>query len=563
MPDAALHEDRLRRLIEVGRALVAERDLETLLGRILEVAQELTGARYAALGILDESRRGLERFVTRGVDDATRAAIGDLPRGRGILGELIVHPVPLRLHDVGEHPRSYGFPPDHPEMTTFLGVPVLIRGEAYGNLYLTEKEGGGDFTAEDEESIVVLADWASIAIDNARLYQALRGRQDELERAVAGLETSTAIARAVGGETDPDRVLELIVKRARALVEARVLVILLEDHGQLVVAATAGDLERDLVGTRIEPEQTVAGHVLRHGKAERLTEARAQLRATLANIVGADTALFVPLVYRGRTSGVLVAFDRLAGGPEFRAEDEHLLLSFAVSAATAVATAKSVEEDRLRHSIESAEQERRRWARELHDETLQGLGALRVLLSSALQKPAREELEDSVRMTIGHISTEIENLRNLITELRPAALDELGLEPAIQSLVQRTATVQGVDVQSRVQLASGARLDPELESSIYRLVQEALTNVARHARADTVQVSIVQRNGTVDVRVRDDGEGFRPEEPASGFGLAGMRERVALAGGELEIDSAPGRGTAVRARFPVASGEGPGARAAG
>jgi signal transduction histidine kinase len=552
--DVRLDEERLQRLIEVGRQLVAELDLETLLEQILEAAQELTGAEYAALGILDERRQGLERFITRGIDDAARASIGDLPRGRGILGELIVNPVPLRLNDVGEHPRSYGFPPGHPPMTSFLGVPVKIRGEAYGNLYLTDKHGGEEFTAEDEEAIVVLSAWAAIAIDNARLYLGFRERQEELERAVSGLETTTAIARAVGGETHLDRVLELIVKRARALVEARVLVILLEDHGRLRVAAMAGDADQDMVGVRIDPEETMAGQVMRQMRSQRLTDATAQLRARLAETLGAQTALFVPLVFRGRANGVLAAFDRLNRGPEFHPEDEHLMLSFAASAATAVATAKSVEEDRLRHSLEASEQERKRWARELHDETLQGLGALRVLLSSALQSKSPEALEKTVRDAIGHIGSEIENLRTLITELRPAALDELGLEPAIASLVQRTATVQGLEIQSRVQVPADRRLGPELEQAVYRLVQEALTNISRHARASTVQVSIVERHGSVEVTVRDDGVGFEPRAPVSGFGLAGMRERVALAGGELSIDSAPGEGATVKAVLPLGHG---------
>src|SRR5262245_56349847 len=158
----SLDEQRLARLIDVGRSLLAELDIDVLLDRLLETAAELTGARYAAIGILDDSRRELGRFITRGIDEETHRAIGDLPRGRGILGLLIDDPHPLRLGDVGDHPRSYGFPPGHPPMRTFLGVPIVIRGEAWGNLYLTEKAGGRAFTAEDEEATVVLADWAAI-----------------------------------------------------------------------------------------------------------------------------------------------------------------------------------------------------------------------------------------------------------------------------------------------------------------------------------------------------------------------------------------------------------------
>src|SRR5690242_8900842 len=208
--DDDLDEHRLTRLIEAGRELLSELDLDTVLDRLLETAADITGARYVALGILDENRRELARFLTRGIDEVTHRAIGDLPRGRGILGVLIDDPKPLRLEDVGDHPRSYGFPPAHPPMRTFLGVPIVIRGEAWGNLYLTEKAGGQAFTAEDEEATVVLADWAAIAIENARLYRDVAGRRDELERAVRGLQATAAIARAIGGETDLARVLELV-----------------------------------------------------------------------------------------------------------------------------------------------------------------------------------------------------------------------------------------------------------------------------------------------------------------------------------------------------------------
>jgi signal transduction histidine kinase len=186
MLETTRDDHRLSRLIEVGRSLLSELDLDVVLDRVLETARELTGARFAALGILDERRRELAQFLTRGVDEETHRAIGDLPRGRGILGLLIEEPVPLRLRDLGEHPRSYGFPPGHPPMRGFLGVPILIRGEAWGNLYLTEK-AGGDFDQDDEDAVVVLADWAAIAIENARLY--------ERSRELSAIEERNRLAR--------------------------------------------------------------------------------------------------------------------------------------------------------------------------------------------------------------------------------------------------------------------------------------------------------------------------------------------------------------------------------
>src|SRR4051795_919898 len=179
-------ERRLGRLLEIGRSLVSEIELDVVLERVLEAARDLTGARYAAIGVLDEPHRSLERFLTVGIDEETQTRIGDLPHGRGVLGVLITDPHPLRLEDVGSHPRSFGFPPGHPPMSSFLGVPILIRGKAFGNLYLTEK-GGGAFSAHDEEAAVVLAEWASVAIDNARAYATADSRRRELERAVSSL----------------------------------------------------------------------------------------------------------------------------------------------------------------------------------------------------------------------------------------------------------------------------------------------------------------------------------------------------------------------------------------
>jgi signal transduction histidine kinase len=549
--DAVLGDATLRRLLDAGRSLVAHLDLERVLDDLLKIAAEVTSARYCAIGVLDEERHELERFLTYGVDDDTHRAIGDLPRGRGILGILIEEPKPLRLADVGEHPQSYGFPAHHPPMKTFLGVPLMIRGEAWGNLYLTEKAGGEEFTRADQEAAVVLSEWAGIAIENARLYEHAQGRRHELERAVQGLEATTAIARAVGSETDLDRVLELIVKRGRALVAARSLVLLLADGDELVVAATAGQVQSGTRGTRIPQAGTAAGDVLMSGQPERIADvpARLALHEEGLGVVGAETGLIVPLTYRGGQLGVLAAFDRLLEDAGFGDDEETLLESFAASAATAVATAKSVERERLRHSLESAERERRRWARELHDETLQALAALRLMLSAGVRAGDPATLERSAREAADRIQTEIDNLRTLITELRPAALDDLGLAPAIQSLVRRVATTDGLDISEHVAIGD-ERLHPDLETAIYRVVQEALSNVVKHARAERVSVGVERNGETVEIAVADDGVGFDPGGPSEGFGLVGMRERAALHGGDVQVESSPG-GTTVRASFPV------------
>jgi len=519
---------------------------------VLETAREITGARYAALGILDDDRRELERFITRGVAGATHAAIGDLPRGRGILGVLIDSPTALRMPDVGVHPQSYGFPPGHPPMSSFLGVPVLVRGQAWGNLYLTEKHGGGEFTAVDEESVGILAAWAAIAIENARLFDAVAARRDELELATRRLEAAQTIAVAVGAEMELDKVLELIAKRGRALVEARSLVILLREGDDLVVAASAGVTERR-IGARVPVAGSTTGQVLESGTVRRIADVGAHLRisATELGVADARTGLLAPLVYRGRGLGVLAAFDRGAQAESFSEDDEMTLRAFAASGATAVALAQTVQHERLRHSLQAAEAERRRWARELHDETLQGLGGLRLVLASALRRVEQGDVAEMLRDSVVQVEREIENLRAIITELRPAALDELGLTPAIEALVSRVSTVEGLSIQSTVQLpGDGGRLGQELETTVYRLVQEALTNVAKHAAAVQVRIAVRGAGGQLEVEVADDGRGFDAGAATSGFGLAGMRERVQLAGGELTVTPSAS-GTTVRALIPL------------
>ena len=244
-----MQDTALRTLIALGNTVLEESELELVFARVIDAARELTGARYAALGVLDGGRERLERFLTSGIDDDTREMLGEPPSGHGVLGELIRNPEPLRLPDVGAHPRSYGFPIGHPPMETFLGVPILVGGQAWGNLYLTEKDGG-EFTDDDEQAVVMLARYAAIAIDNARRLEQLSGRRDELERSLAAMRATNEISRALAGETDLGIVLELIAKRGRALVGASALLIELVTGDRLTVAAVAGDVDRAIVGKR-------------------------------------------------------------------------------------------------------------------------------------------------------------------------------------------------------------------------------------------------------------------------------------------------------------------------
>ena len=234
------HSTRLRTLIETGLAISSELSLDGVLQRIVEAAALVTGARYAALGVIDPTGTSLERFVTHGIDDETRASIGDLPRGRGILGALITDARTLRLHDLAEDPRSVGFPPGHPPMRRFLGTPIVLRGVAYGNLYLTEKEGGADFDEEDEELVALLSAQAAVAIENARLYESATAWSRQLE-------SLQEISAALAGELELPRLLQLVVERLRELINARVVAIALPTPDGLRIEAIAAEQPNELL----------------------------------------------------------------------------------------------------------------------------------------------------------------------------------------------------------------------------------------------------------------------------------------------------------------------------
>ncbi len=546
-----------RGVLTLAQHVLGELDVDVVLQRTLESARELTGAQHAAVGVLDDRRRQLSRFLTSGLDDEHARRLGEPPTGRGVLGELILRPEPLRIADVGTHPHSYGFPCGHPPMTSFLGVPLLIAGEPYGNLYLTNKRDGAGFTEEDERALVLLAQFAALAIDHARRYTGSEQRGHGLQRTVEALETTIQIARALGGQTDLPAILALVAKRGRALVAARALVIELKQAGEAVIAAAAGRVPEEVVGQRVALADALAAGALRTGTVERLGGelAPGPLERQLLGRFGltARAALAVPLVFRNEVHGALVAIDRLDGSP-FGAEDERLLDAFAASAAAAVATARSAADERRRQRLAATEAERGRWARELHDESLQGLAGLRLGLSAALRAGGPEAMERAIRQAIGRVEVEIAGLRGLVTDLRPAALDT-GTEAAVRALAERVRSA-GLDVQVTVALSgeqgrAGGRYDPELETAMYRIVQEALANASKHGHARRAVVEVLQDEESVRVSVRDDGDGFDPESATDGFGLLGMRERAQLLGGTIAIESMLMHGTAVCAVFPA------------
>ena len=541
--------DRLRVLVEAGIALSSELSLDALLQQLVETAAQLTGAQYAALGVIDQTGTNLERFLTTGIDEETHAAIGDLPRGRGILGVLIRDAQPLRLDDLGDDPRSVGFPAHHPPMQSFLGVPILLRGVAYGNLYLTEKEGGESFTDEDEELTQLLAAQAAVAIENTRLYETST-------RWLRHLESLNEIGDALASELELEPLLGLVARRTRDLLNARLLLIALPNAGRDCLRVAAADGEGSdaygLVGIELELGGSKTGRVLQRGRSERVDSVLddPEMDQQAARRMGVRSALYVPLLVEGRPIGVVVAHDKLGATSSFTDEDVRLTESLAARAATAVELSQRVSRDAVRRVVEAQELERARLARELHDETGQALTSILLGLKS-LEDSAAGDGRAAVAELRELVVSTLQDVRRLAVELRPAALDDFGLMPAIERL-RDSVEEQGelsVDVQSEL---GDERLPADTETALYRIAQEAFTNVLKHAGAHRVAVKLSRRDDAVTLVVHDDGKGFDQADIRDGsLGLVGMRERVALLGGRLAIESSEGAGTMLRAEVPV------------
>src|SRR6266536_1164020 len=541
----ARESDRLRTLLETGIAISSELSLDAVLERIVQAAATLTGARYGALGVIDRTGMALERFVTTGVDEQTRAAIGDLPHGRGILGVLIRDAQVLRLHDLQEDPRSVGFPPNHPEMHSFLGVPILLRAVAYGNLYLTEKKGGGAFTEEDEELVTLLAAQAAVAVENARLYESSTAWSRQLE-------SLNEIGNALVDELDLPKLLDLVATRLRELIDTRLVVIALPQGDALRVEASAGDVSEQMIGIRL-PRDSKAGRVLERGRSERIDSLLEdpEVHQESARLFAATAGLFVPLLAREEAIGVIIVHDKLGPDPRFGDADLRLAEQFAARAAIAVDLSRRVARDSLRRVVAGQELERQRLARELHDETGQALTSILLGLKAVEEARTLAETEAAAEQLRELVVATLQDVRRLAVELRPKALDDFGLIAALERLVSTFSETTGIAVELEETLDE-ARVPAEVETTLYRILQEALTNIVKHARARKVSIILVRRDGKVTALVEDDGEGFDPEVVrADGLGLLGMRERLALVDGRLTLESAAGAGTTLAVEVPL------------
>ena len=537
---------RLKGLVQAGIAISSELSLDAVLQRIVETAADLTEAQYAALGVIDPTGRGLERFVYTGIDEPTATLIGELPHGRGILGALITDAKPLRLSNLGRDPRSAGFPPNHPPMQTFLGVPIVLRGVAYGNLYLTEKAGGEDFTDEDEELSVLLAAQAGAAVENARLYESAT-------RWLRQLESLDEISAALASEVDLNRLLDLVADRLRELLGARVVLIALSRADALRIEAAVGQGAGDLVGMELPVSESKMGRVLTRGRSERIDSLIDDMEVAhdVARRIEARTGLYVPLAVRGEQIGVLVAHDK--DGPDARFSDEDLRLAeaFGTRAALAIDLSRRVANDAVRRVVAAQELERGRLARELHDETGQALTSILLGLRAVEAAGSLDDAKQATEALRVLVVTTLQDVRRLAVELRPKALDDFGLVPALERLTTTFSEQTGLVVDLEAALGE-ERLPKDVETALFRITQEALTNVVKHAQARNVSVVLTRRGSSVSAVIEDDGRGLDTEaEDGPGVGLVGMRERIALLNGRMAIESGEGGGTTIAVEVPA------------
>ncbi|RKT54905.1 GAF domain-containing sensor histidine kinase [Saccharothrix australiensis] len=523
--------DKMQRLLDAVLAVGAGLELDSTLQRIVQVAADLVGARYGALGVLG-TRADLAEFVHVGIDAVTRSRMGHLPEGKGLLGVLIKDPRPIRLHDLGTHPASVGFPPNHPPMHSFLGVPVRVRDEVFGNLYMAEKTDGSDFTADDEVVLAALAAAAGVAIENARLFERSRMRERRLE---AAAEINSVL---LGGASEQDA-LELVARRTRELAAASsALIVLAEDGGRLRVAAGAGTRAESLVGD-VPGGGPLVAEVLASAVPVLVDDLDGRLGVDL---VDAGPGVAVPLRTGSTVRGVLlVARDK--GAARFGPDQVPLLASFADQAAVALEFA---ENQRARSLVELLE-DRERIARDLHDHVIQRLFATGMSLQGALgairQPPVRERVERAVRQ----LDETVLEIRTTIFDLQGAD-DAPGLRRRLLDLVSELTAPAALRASVRMTGTVDNSVPDDVAEHAEAVVREAVSNAVRHARAAELTVT-VEAGDHLTITVVDDGVGM-PDQVARS-GLHNLQRRAEGLGGTLAVTGEAGGGTRLAWRVPL------------
>jgi signal transduction histidine kinase len=528
--------ERLWPLLQAVAGIGSDLDLHSTLSRIVVSACQVANARYGALGVIGPDRTLVE-FITDGMTVTQRHDVGDLPTGRGVLGLLTDEPRPLRLDDIAGHPRSFGFPPGHPVMRSFLGVPVRIRDTVYGNLYLAEKRDAERFGDEDEEIVVALAVAAGIAIDNARLYAAAGRRQQ-------WLEATAEITNTLVGQVDRTDVLRLVAQHAREVSQAELVAILLyeETTGELHVDITepaTPSLDRTalpMAGTPFEKVITAGGHML----VDNLAAA-----ASWPAEVPQGPALLAPLAMTGTVQGVLVV-GLAAGSVGFDGEaDVSMITTFAAQAAFVLERARAQEERELFVVLA----DRERIARDLHDVVIQRLFATGLGLQGLTRRAGRDDVRERLDQAIDELDATIRDIRTAIFELHNPAAGSV--RAALTAAVDEAAQTLGFRPRLTVSGPIDLTVADSLRSDLLAVVSEALSNVVKHARATTVTIDVRVDADRLLLRVADDGTGVGVGEADAGNGMTNLRGRADDRGGEFALADAKPHGTVLTWHVPL------------
>lgn len=530
--------DRSSQLLEAIVAIGSELDLNAVLYRITEAAVALADATYGALGVIGEADR-LSQFLTVGIDDTTRAEIGGLPAGRGILGLLIREPHPIRLASLGDHPASFGFPPGHPRMTSFLGVPIRVRDEVFGNLYLTEKRGGGEFDEDDERIVVALATAAGVAVENARLF-------DEARRRERWLQASEELTTSLLSGTRPEDALAAVARLAREIAEARTTFIALPTAGpSLVIEVSDGHGADRIRGLAVAVEGTTIGRAFSGDQAVTITRLEADDPLGVEMEGHGGQTMLVQLRDSGGVRGILAVI-MSAGGTPLERQAASTLEGFAGQAAVALQLAEARREGERVHLYE----DRDRIARDLHDLVIQRLFASGMQLEGTTRLVNNEEANTRIQAVVDELDTTIREIRSAIYALQTPSRSGGGeVRAHLLEATDFASTGLGFAPSVRFEGPVDALVPPNVASDLVAVLVEGLSNVARHAKATHAEVVVSADKDEVSLIIRDDGVGLPPIGRRSG--LANLAERAATHGGTFVAGATPAGGTEIRWRVPL------------
>jgi signal transduction histidine kinase len=539
--------DRTHALLEAVVAVGGHLDLEVVLRRIVEAAVSLVDARYGALGVIGEGG-ALVEFVPVGLDESEIGKIDHWPEGLGLLGKLINHPDTVRIPDISADPRSVGFPDGHPPMRSFLGTPVRIRDEIFGNLYLTEKRDGAEFDEEDEALVVALAAAAGVAIENARLYAEARRQQQ-------WLRANAEVTQRLLSEAEPHDVLALITRLGLEMAGADLVMLALPaaGGGQLVIEHAVGAGAEGALGLLLPIQGSASGMVIASGKPLAVDDFSGDQRVARVarEQLGLGPAVLVPLGSAGNVRGVLTAA-RHRGSLPLSPPAVEMLITFAAQAGIGLELAEHRKDVQRLALFE----DRDRIARDLHDLVIQRLFATGMSLQGSAGLIADPEAANRVRLAVDALDETIRDIRSAIFTLqsRPQARPA-GARARILEIVGEASESLGFAPSVRMEERLDVLVSAEMSEQLLAVLREALSNVARHAGASRVSVAVAAGSDLI-LTVRDDGGGMKGSTRRSG--LANLADRASKLGGTLRVDPAEGGGTELEWRVPLPQGDQPG-----